>query len=165
MEAFVSGEAFPPQPSWEHIKTAEYINLWLSILPDRRGRNGTPAVGQMCAGSRPREGTWGRRRGVRSDAAGKQRLRQLAAPNVPRGQLLSQPWYKTHGVKSCEGGERPASHLAGLTCYFRNWWKSAFLNRVSKPSELAVEKEASVESLGGIQKAEPSELFTQAKGR
>lgn len=40
-----------------------------------------------------------------------------------------------------------------------------FVNWVSKPSELVVEKEASAESLGGVQKADPSESFTQGKGR
>lgn len=129
MEAFVSDEVFPPQPSWEHIKSVQYINLWLPILLDWGGRNSAPTVGQMCAGSRLREGTWGWRRGVRGEAAGKQRLRQLAPPNVPRGQFLSWPWRKTHGAKSCEGGEWPASHLAGLTCYFRNWWKTPFWTR------------------------------------
>lgn len=79
----MTGEVFPLQPSCEHIKTAEYINLWLSIPVAQGGRNGAPAVGQMCLGWRGREGIWGQRGGVRGEAAGKQKPWQLPPPHVP----------------------------------------------------------------------------------
>lgn len=85
MEAFVPGEAFPPTAFLRAQKNCG-AHKSLALDPHRSGREeGTaaPAAGQMCLGSRPSEGTWGRRGGVRGEAAGKQKLRQLALPSVP----------------------------------------------------------------------------------
>lgn len=89
------GEAFPPTAFLRAQKNCG-AHKSLALDPHRSGREeGTaaPAAGQMCLGSRPSEGTWGRRGGVRGEAAGKQKLRQLALPSVP----------PPRGASSCHG--------------------------------------------------------------